>query len=1619
MGPPGGKGKSEGGKGHWEDDFDGAGFEKGGKKGDRRKGDTQRDGKGGEKGYRKGDGKAGDKGEKGGEKGDRKGDGKAGDKGDRKGDSKGSGKGKKDAGKGKVEPKVISKGLRGKIYSFLSGKASQAHSGFIRRADGENDVYFDLVDVIEGEPMEKDDVVEFDIVEGSDKKHYAARIKKLPKDTDLKEAGQSLKSTAAHVASKTGSLTGGGLSLGPSKLGGGKLTGAVSLRPGGLTGAVSLRPGGQEASAASPKVPSKPATDDPEEDTGPPDDCCWGRVVSVRGTFAFLQQLGNDAGPNDIFCRAADVVGMNSLDPGSSGPDSLEIVLPNVRNSNGFKKFYLNLQDEVSYVLSKDHMGKPCAASVVKERKGAWRTGRRGGLRKPEAKKESVKDKVKRLTEMDVDELLQNVSLFEEVLESPEFDPSHLHKIVPMLGSKDLADETRSDRFYRVFLDSSPMQASLRTTIIKQGAGKHNGNFLEEVSRVIVEIVMRTTTPKEIRGQLPLVELVEAWENSVRMGSTVAKKGLSEDVVGMLKCLEKTFPEDVVLDRVLGLKAPKAQRSAAESYSELLEADHYRDMPILPTSAEMIGQCAFEVTENMRTYDTCEDYIQTHFMLLREDYIEPLRVGIKLFMQNKHSPKDLRVYQGVKVVGVLSTWEGLVYRIELRKEEIRKINWGTSKQLMYGSLLCFSDDNFESLIWATVWRRDEDLIAKQSQLDVKLPFNPWDDRIQPGKVFCCIENVSIYFEAYRHVLVAMQNMRSADVPFQNTLLPHQPDPVPPTFVKAENDLWHFHNVFTSCEKADSPVAAPKSFNILQEWPEALRQALDLDPSQLDAVQHSLTHAFALIQGPPGTGKTFVGLKIVHALLENTKSVRHSPILVVCMTNHALDSFLEGIYNICESMVRIGSRSKSELMMQRNLKELLAGTQPSREYFQARRSLMDRRDHLREELVKAMEGVDRHYLAVADAKNLMTESQFEQFYQGFLDYFDGDLGALPEDPWEVDDEVWHRVMKVWLETKDPEKLAPIVKHQVGGLPSFGLVDEEEDEEDFLQAINDGAEEEAAHEKHDRNLDVEQQDEKKKSFKDFFQEMNNTWLPYWEDHLETLSPEMRSLNWTEENLWSLPRDKRREIYRQWLIEAHHEHRSMLPELARLLERNSDQRAALERDKKLAVLREMQIVGMTTTAVSKYQLLLKELRPEICIVEEAAEVLESHILTALHARTQHVVLIGDHQQLRPSTAVYRLSKNFNLDVSLFERLIHNGAEHVTLLQQRRMHPKVSRLIKPLYPLLRDHPRTSEYPEVKGVDARCFFMKHCQYEDSEGESHSKENSFEAHMVAALCAHLVQSGYEESQITVLSPYLGQVRLLKQKLKRDPTIEKVHITAVDNFQGEENDIIVISLVRSNRAKQMGFLAVDNRINVALTRAKHGMFIFGNADMLVTHPLWQSIISELESDNCIRDALPLIDKENGEVFEVRTPDEISVLLGNDLHDTGGAGMISLDEYRSGQQAKKNFKGKGRGRGAPVADRWSQLETSGKGGGKKSGKGKHSGVAADESFSSTSISWPAASTTKEPSARPQRPTKSIAGEDGVECELVEGKRAEEDEEAGKKGGSKKKKPQKQKQVLLMRG
>ena len=128
------------------------------------------------------------------------------------------------------------------------------------------------------------------------------------------------------------------------------------------------------------------------------------------------------------------------------------------------------------------------------------------------------------------------------------------------------------------------------------------------------------------------------------------------------------------------------------------------------------------------------------------------------------------------------------------------------------------------------------------------------------------------------------------------------------------------------------------------------------------------------------------------------------------------------------------------------------------------------------------------------------------------------------------------------------------------------------------------------------------------------------------------------------------------------------------------------------------------------------IHSLSTEILIVEEAAAVLESSIVAALSSSTKHVILIGDHVQLRPKVNEYTIGKINGLEISLFERLIRQGCPYVRLTTQRRMHPEISDLITPsIYSKLINDPSVKLYPEVSGVAHRMVFITHTKPEDGE----------------------------------------------------------------------------------------------------------------------------------------------------------------------------------------------------------------------------------------------------------------------------------------------------------------
>ena len=280
-----------------------------------------------------------------------------------------------------------------------------------------------------------------------------------------------------------------------------------------------------------------------------------------------------------------------------------------------------------------------------------------------------------------------------------------------------------------------------------------------------------------------------------------------------------------------------------------------------------------------------------------------------------------------------------------------------------------------------------------------------------------------------------------------------------------------------------------------------------------------------------------------------------------------------------------------------------------------------------------------------------------------------------------------------------------------------------------------------------------------------------------------------------IWTLTNSERARLYQHW-------HDSAFAELSQqfhdLMQRHSSAKqlyTSLFNESYTQFVDQFHIVGVTTTGLANNSDLLRGLRAKVLICEEAGEVLEAHVLTVLLPSIQHAILIGDHLQLRPRISNLKLSMEYdhagpkyNLDESLFERLANshfgdrnmNGGEGergegsrfpiAQLDHQRRMHPTISTLVREtLYPHLQDHPDTTSYPEIPGMKRRLFWLDHRNMEDAgdpEEPMQSKTNMWEAKMVTALVRHLCRQGkYKPGEIAVLTPYVGQLRILRDTLE--------------------------------------------------------------------------------------------------------------------------------------------------------------------------------------------------------------------------------------------------------------
>lgn len=297
-----------------------------------------------------------------------------------------------------------------------------------------------------------------------------------------------------------------------------------------------------------------------------------------------------------------------------------------------------------------------------------------------------------------------------------------------------------------------------------------------------------------------------------------------------------------------------------------------------------------------------------------------------------------------------------------------------------------------------------------------------------------------------------------------------------------------------------------------------------------------------------------------------------------------------------------------------------------------------------------------------------------------------------------------------------------------------------------------------------------------------------------------------------------------------------------------------------------------------------------------------------------TQLLTLVA--RQLRPKVDNYALTvekgDGYDLNRSLFERLVLRGDPHDTLIKQHRMRPEISSYVRRLtYPDLVDGASTENRPNLRGVQDNIVFITHDHPEDEhdqiadrrdEGRKSSKQNKYEVEMVLKILRYLAQNGYGTDKIVILTPYLGQLHRLREALQKEASTDPVlndldsydlvraglmssgaaklakksirlatigesncyvgcrdahHVT--DNYQGEESEIVLVSLTRSNSTRDIGFMFAPERLNVLLSRARDALIMIGNGETFSTAKkggeLWTRLLTMLRKDGHIHDGLP--------------------------------------------------------------------------------------------------------------------------------------------------------------------
>ncbi|KAF5247275.1 hypothetical protein FANTH_6532 [Fusarium anthophilum] len=885
------------------------------------------------------------------------------------------------------------------------------------------------------------------------------------------------------------------------------------------------------------------------------------------------------------------------------------------------------------------------------------------------------------------------------------------------------------------------------------------------------------------------------------------------------------------IDKIIKIFAQPEIVSSGVTPGGRHDNDHanFRDISIYPTSDELLSADPPYLQRLGEVFDTpmetrSQNYRDWLFRLLREDMLSELREDLQVAMSQKKSKRRPVALGQLRLVGIntdhdidtkhippyalyVACQQGIIFPHKLPKGG-KKAFLDESKNFMkhdsFGALCC----NGAIIAFGSIVRDVANLLKTPPIVGIKFSDasglkkaiealqGPFKDNVK----FFVVDTATF---AYEPILQRLKTI--AEFPLEAQLIDaEQPAQDGPRSTSLDALPHQLRAALDSGRKIKMPPGLK------------LKKDIYLQGAQLRSFIHGISSNLALIQGPPGTGKSFLGALILLTILRLSKS----RILVLSYTNHALDQFLEDLMDIgisSDQMVRLGSKCTE-------------ATKPT--------------------LLREYDGQKRYWLKMEERNILNSLRADETSLNLELQECSKKLAAREAHPADILEhlELSENFSIAWEAFQVPE------------------------DDGFKTVGSDGKEMEPAG-------------------------VYQFWLNGGD--VNRLGHISASLDLRARTVWNAPLAIRRQCHYEWSQMVREEQSARFVELSK---RFSDVRTEIKSildERGRRVLQDKQIIACTTTAAAMYQSIIETANPDVILVEEAGEILEAHIITAMSASVKQLILIGDHKQLRPKVGNYLLTKEkgegYDLNVSLFERLVIQGHHFTALEEQHRSHPDISQYPRMLaYPELKDMPSTSDRQPIRGLKSRVTFVHHERPEDTMDDvaerrdptaKASKRNRHEAMMVLRMIRYLSQNGYKTENMVVLTPYLGQLFLLKETLRKemDPWLNDVdnhdlvraglvtqaaakvnkkplRLSTIDNYQGEECDIVIVSLTRSNASGDIGFLHARERLVVLLSRARNGMILFGNMETFMKSKkggkMWTQYFDALKLNNSIFDGVPV-------------------------------------------------------------------------------------------------------------------------------------------------------------------